>query len=326
MEFVQEGFFHGRTERDNNDFTQDTGCYGAYNFNTGALGVDSSGKGNDLTANPQVANSPCLFMGGQHAIYDISWGSSGWGVKKTDADLPAGFPLKNGDVVKQATFCAWFCTDSWSGGGGAIVSKSYNLTTFNSFTIACVGLSLRIYWGTETFIVRTIKAAHAYHIAVVIDGVNKILEVTLFENRTGNISFKKFYPAGTLPVNTREFSWAAAEGGLVWNGYLDQCIVFNRMLSYQEIKDIRDGSYAYSAYTWRKLAYNDYIVAPVLFDEHTVLTAEVYKTPKGEAITENTIMGRRATRTKVEALTPAEALAILGAQPTSDWLSNQAFS
>ena len=326
MEDLQQQFFHSDKNRSNNYWSSDPACYAAWEMDTGAQGIDSSGKGNTLSCGSQF--EPCsLFMAGNRGTRGYNYGVSHGGAERTNANLTAGFPLKSTDTVKKITVCVWVVPRSghfaW---GGMIICKgmvSHDGHFPFGIEILSATKKVKIYWNDRRYSVfPNLKDSWAYHIAVMADGINRTLRVDILEHITGNRYIYDFNPPEDLGVNSEILYIGSGNLTNIYNGFIDQLAIFGRLLSDSEIDDMRDGRFAWSPYTWRKLAYNDYIVAPVLFDEHTVLTAEVYKTPKGEAITENTIMGRRATRTKVEALTPAEALAILGAQPTSDWLSN----
>ena len=88
-----------------NDFSNDPNCVALYNFENGALTTDSKG-GNTLSVG---GNSPTAVMvdykqGLASCDFEAS-NNQYWTI--ADADLDAGFPLKNGDAVGNISVCCW---------------------------------------------------------------------------------------------------------------------------------------------------------------------------------------------------------------------------
>ena len=88
-----------------NDFSGDANCVALWRFESGALTTDSKGT-NTLTNNNAVAENAVDYKEGAGSA-DFEASSTQY-FSITDANLDAGFPLKNGDANKKISICGWF--------------------------------------------------------------------------------------------------------------------------------------------------------------------------------------------------------------------------
>lgn len=163
-------------------------------------------------------------------------GATGTNLKIADAALPAGFPLKSGDTVKQFGLHFWYQTlgGNWDryvvdktkpGGGSFRINFGYNAISFWWY------YSGGSYWGYNIGSYNTSAWVHVY---VWVDGVNKIL--TGFVNDT----YFYFTPGGELQVDDAPLQFG---DNLV--GYLDSVSIWNTYLTRRNYIDL--GRFSFKA-------------------------------------------------------------------------------
>ena len=87
-------------------------------------------------------------------------------------------------------------------------------------------------------------ANHIYHVAVLVDGVNKVLKARVWDVTASTVTNYNFSPTDTLALSTGEFSIGGdPTSGEQINGNDDEFVVFNRLLADAEIDEIRDGTF-----------------------------------------------------------------------------------
>jgi len=238
-----------------NDFSGDSSVKALWRFESGALTVDSIGANTltafntptDAAAHKEGSNAVAL-VNASHQYFTIA-----------DVDLDAGFPLKNGDAVKLLTICGWFyanslsaqrylwgkCNFSTSARGG-VMASCYNNALY--FTWAGVG-------GTQvdTLITSSLITGHFYHLTVLADGIHKTVEAYLWDDTVGNlvhIALTNITP--DLAINADAFRIGAfpdQNSAYTWDGYIDEVVVFNRLLTSLEARDIRLGIFLPVSYS-----------------------------------------------------------------------------
>jgi hypothetical protein len=224
-----------------NNFSLDPTCKALWRFESGALTDDSKGK-NTLTAvNTPTADttyykegaSATALAAASHQFYKI-----------TQANLNSGFPWKYGESNLLGTVCLWVRATSLTGVIGLIGtphSSAYN----------CVGLYLnggQIYYQynkSQVATGKTINVNNWWHIALVLDGVNKTIEVRVCKYGSSPSNYNGTN-AATLTLGQDEWRVGALAGYDVtytFQGSIDEAVVFSRLLSDGEIDAIRSGTF-----------------------------------------------------------------------------------
>jgi len=230
-----------------NDFSGDASCKALWRFEAGGLTTDSKST-NTLTNNGGTEETT-NHMEGACAVA-LASGSSQY-LNIPDANLVSGFPFKNGDTSKLATFSFWIRpttvpTTTWA----CIIGKWFD--TNRCFGIYLYNSKLRVMWGYgagtayENFETGTISANTKYHVVVTFDGVNKLLYVWIYNLSTGVLSSYSKVMTNELRVSDLDLRIGADQAGTVayFNGVIDEVAVLNRMVNEIEAVKLRSGSYS----------------------------------------------------------------------------------
>jgi hypothetical protein len=229
-----------------NVFSTDYRCKALWRFESGALTADSKG-GNTLTPS---ASSPTADVGDYRegaACSDFEADSSQY-FRIADANLDAGFPLKSGDATKKFTLCCWFKLETVPGASQwANIYSKWLWQTDLTIEIGFTGGYLRVNWGYsasggEFWDACAVQAGRWYHLAVVIDGVNRVRQVRLYDATAGTVANYSNTPSNQLRVGAADTTIGAlANPGNYLDGKLDEMVIFNDILPDTEIDAIRNG-------------------------------------------------------------------------------------
>lgn len=225
-----------------NDFSNDASCKALWKFESGALTTDSKGT-NTLTAyNTPTATSTCNE--GSAAV-SLSASSNQY-LAITDENLNAGFPLKNGDSSKLITVCCWFRSPSVATGTSIWAKEGWSSPASLSLFYSATGGVAIGYNTVGQYSSVTISNDTWYHAAVVVNGVNGTAKLRLY-TEGGSATNYTFSSLGALTVGTADFRVGAFHDSNtthLWNGIIDELVVFNRLLSDSEVDSIRNKTYA----------------------------------------------------------------------------------
>lgn len=234
-----------------NDFSRDTFCRALYRFEAGALLVDSKGN-NTLTNHGGVAESATCKEGSKAADFEDSLSQY---FSVDDAALDAGFPLKNGDVLKVGTICFWMRSEANPGSGNydCVVGKWDYAGSKISLAVYVSNGYLYVRWGYggsgqtyESWSVGYVGlvANKWYHVGISFDGIAKTCHVRLYNETDGTVtSYDKTY-TNELRICDAPFTVGSEAGANYFDGILDEVVVFNRRLWDVEIDNIRLGRFA----------------------------------------------------------------------------------
>jgi hypothetical protein len=256
MDAIRKGLFSGTgPTQPGNDFTGDSNCKALWKFEAGALTTDTIST-NTLTDHSTVSitNVADAVKEGSGCVKTTNAVAT-W-LHVADGSLAAGFPLKNGDANKVISVCLWFRPLD-VGSYRTIISK-YNSTT-GSFFIqfnSSGNMFFRYAFGSGTltyqdFQIGTGLVANTwYHLGFTIDGINKKLTYRLYNSSIEVATYGEMYPGAELRVDATDWAIGANQGastGTAANpfyGYIDEVVVFNRLLNILEIDSIRQGTYS----------------------------------------------------------------------------------
>ena len=232
-----------------NDFSSDANCVALYRFESGALTVDSKGT-NTLTAVQSPTEELVDFKEGVGCVaLDDSNPADLFSI--TDANLNSGFPCKSGETNKAFSVCCWFkChdltasyTDTICGkqGGGA-ASFWINVQALGDVHLAVFGA------GWQEYVHATKIAANIwYHLGVTYDDSDKSYRIRIWDDNAGAILGVDKTGTGTknMVITADPFmigsamTWAAHS----FDGLIDEVVVFNDILTTDQIDAIRSGTY-----------------------------------------------------------------------------------
>jgi hypothetical protein len=245
-----------------NTFSGDSNCYAVWNFESGALTTDSKST-NTLTNYQTVAEetgdykqgSCCAsFDGGSRQLY------------RADTDLSAGFPLKSGDTNKKISVVFWiyllalpeasqsfYIVDKYGVAGN---TRSLGISVYNNAGTYELRVRFGITSGTSSELWTAFSGLAIYtwyHIGITYDDAAKGYTGVLWD--TTPTAHKHVLTAGNITnnISITTADWCISgipdRNSSFANMRLDECVVFNDILSGAEIDAIRGGTYAVSAAT-----------------------------------------------------------------------------
>ncbi len=236
-----------------NDFSDDATCVALWRLESGALTTDSIGT-NTLT-NTGVAADTSIFQEGAAAGRWVNTESDV--LNATDASLDSGFPFKDGTSNLEITVCFWLWPQDVAS-TRYVFCKSGNASPIRFFTIwYASSIHFRVGDGT-TWAGAKIHAGdwagvgetdQWYHVGVTYKSSDTTYRVRVWDLEAGTTLDGQPDNTGTTgkecPVNTQplEIGRLADSTSNDLNGRLDEIVVFNRILTADEIDTIRAGTF-----------------------------------------------------------------------------------
>jgi len=226
----------------------DSNCQAWWRLEDGALTTDSSGKGNTLT-NSGVSSSSTHQEGSYSGECD---GSSYLAI--ADASLSASFPGKSGTSAQDMTICCWFRPDVVPGSSNydALIGKyvtSGDLRTWNlRMENSVLGFTIGYSSGTtnQTIAhVSTLTAGRWYHVGVTYNASTRLCTIRIWDDTGGAILGSDVSSAFSYDMSPRagEVRLGSYNGGNYLDGLLDDVVVFNRVLTTDEIDEVRNQTF-----------------------------------------------------------------------------------
>ena len=225
-----------------NDFSGDTSCIALWNFEPSALTVDSKGA-NTLTNNIEVAENTLDYKQGTGCgEWEASEGDS---LTIDDDDVDSGFPCKYGESNRSFSICGWFKVNSLAYTHYlCFFASAYEENKAFAIVVATNGyLALFVSSDGSSFNSHAVSPALStdiwYFVGITYEDVTgkyKISiynESTLLKASTGTSSVKSIF-IGT----PKTFHIGYPDYNITWDGLVDEFVVFNRVLSVEEIDAI----------------------------------------------------------------------------------------
>jgi hypothetical protein len=236
------------------DPSSDASCQAWWRCEDGALGTDSSGKGNTLTETDVASSAAC-----QEGSASCDFSGTNDEMSRADADLTANFPFKNGTTNKTVTVCFWFIADALPGSGSyrGLWGKYITTTGKRSINIGIKGKSSTqvivftlapdpAVAGTEKEHGSDLATGTWYHVGVTYDNSGRSYRIRIWDDTAGAIlgSDATGTFAADPAVTDAQLEIANYNGGgLGLDGRMDDIVVFNRALGTNEIDEIRSQTY-----------------------------------------------------------------------------------
>jgi len=246
-----------QVEYDGDKWQNNASLTNRYLADTSDLLIDHTFNAHNLTASASAptADSGDKKEGISSAVYAKASSQYHY---ITDANLKSGFPLKNGDTVKQGTWTCWVKFNTLTGSQTLIAKENYQTAAKRTLQLDMVTSTLTAYWfyntsnGYSTISIASgFVTGRWYHIAISFDGVNKYLNYRIWDDTAGSVvsagSFDSGSFGGALNISDGVLSLGAAYDPAARANYLDGKLnavhVFNRMLGWKEIDAIRSGTW-----------------------------------------------------------------------------------
>jgi len=232
-----------------NNFSGDSNCKALWNFENGALTTDSKG-GNTLSVGSSTPTVDTVNFKQGAASCDFESSNNEWWTA-TDSNLDAGFPLKNGDAVGTISVCCWFKLES-TGNYQTIYEKGENGKY--SFMMGINNANkVRIFIGKSSgtdIDVLTYGTAVAsgiwYHVGATFDNSDKTYRIRVWDDNAGAILGSELTGTNANNVNIEDGPLRIGDnswGNSNLDGLIDELVVFDDVLLFGEIDEIRAGTY-----------------------------------------------------------------------------------
>jgi len=258
MDAVRKGTYSGSgPTQPGNDFSSDSTCKALWKFESGALTTDSKST-NTLTDHSTVSitSTTDTVKEGSGCVKTTNAVAT-W-LHIADTNLAAGFPLKNGDSNKIFSACLWFRPLDFASFRDIFAKRAWAANKGSFLVYGATGNTLYIsyVYSTGTIVTQDFQIGAGlstnvwYHLGFTIDGVNKKVTWRLYNSYTEAATYGEFYPGAELRVDDADLLIGAEQGATTgtssnpFYGYIDEVVVFNRLLNILEIDAIRQGKYS----------------------------------------------------------------------------------
>ena len=252
-----------------NNFSGDTNVHAVYNFESGALTTDSSGKGNTLTNVNTVTENTSEYKQGACSA-DLE-SSSSQRFTRADADLSSGFPGKSGDTTKIFGFLGWAKAESLPASGEMryLVGKYDTGANKRSIAVGVVNnsgvYSLRMLIGYNSgnsgeginLLNFSAAADKWFHFGVTYRNSDKAYYAKLVLRNSGDTADEETQTGSgnyTNNINIEDAAFSIGDalisGGAnsPWDGEIDELVVMNKFLSESNIDAVRNGTYGTASF------------------------------------------------------------------------------
>jgi hypothetical protein len=234
-----------------NDFTADPNCVALWQFEEPNLAKDSIGT-NILTNHGVDANTVDFQEGAAGANFngkDLDY------FKITDVNLAANFPLKSTGNKRDISVSFWFRPETLPGlaflwakydDANSKISFAVNISNDNGIRRFAIrkGASNGAGYEQGTLYSLELVLGRWYHVAATYDDTTRAYRLRVYDPVADAVHeatgiFTKYITLTDAPVmlgNRSELDWPAT-------GVMDECVVFNDVLTAAEIDKIRQGIY-----------------------------------------------------------------------------------
>ncbi len=237
-----------------NDFSSDANCKALWNLDNGALPTDS--KGTNTLVNTGVTADTGDFQQGDASGLFVATDTDYQTI--TDTNLDAGFPLKNGDTNKKISVACWvkFTSVPVSSQFNCLLSKwnssatkrSFGLFNRSSGGVARFSILLGTPGGAGTEIIddssMTPIADRWYHVAATFQDSDKSYRIRIWDDVALSTTETTGTSTNHMNVGSAAFLLGnTSDGDFFLDAKLDEVVVFDDILTPDEIDDIKDGVY-----------------------------------------------------------------------------------
>jgi hypothetical protein len=239
-----------------NDFSARSDCLALYNFEDGALTTDSKGS-NTLTAVNTPTADTTNFKQGSAAV-SLAAASAQY-LAITDANLPAGWPMKSGDTSRLMSLGVWLRPTTVDGTGRRILAKMKSAGNLRSWSIyhttggVYLSYSTNGTSNTNVQIAAAMTANQWYYLTFILDGTNGTWKCRMFSFTAGTWANLSGSFTGPLYVAAADFRIGADDdlgANTCFNGQIDELVIFNTLVNPVELAAGKDGVFPITDIFW----------------------------------------------------------------------------
>ncbi len=241
-----------------NVFTGDPNCKALWRFESVSTFSDSIGGNAWDASTPSPVADAVNYKEGAASV-DFESSSSHY-LYISDAELDAGFPLKNGDLNKRISVAGWLkleslpATSKWfrvfhksdPGNLNSLYTGIFTDASNHTWFYLGIGTGASVEW--LKFAGAEVVAARWYHFGVTFQNSDKSYRIRIWDDtagallggaeQTGTTANNIYVGTGTLYLGIHN----DASTGL-YDGLMDEIVVFNDILTAAEIDKIRQGTF-----------------------------------------------------------------------------------
>lgn len=231
-----------------NDFSGDPNCVSLWNLESADLTAD--GIGTNTLSNNGADPDATYYKQGSGSAHFIS-ANTDW-MSRADASLSSNFPFKSGTTNRTVSVCCWVRFDS-------VASVHYvwsKLATTSPRSIAMAvnagTIYFRIGYGAgnvsdDITFGTSVVADRWYHISCTYDDSDGSYRIRIWDDTAGALLGTDVTgTTGHTPAYVGNATWllGVTHNSAWWlGGYIDELVVFNDVLTADEIDQIRAGTY-----------------------------------------------------------------------------------
>jgi hypothetical protein len=232
-----------------NDFSEDGNCVALWRFENGALTTDSKGSNTLVGGGGSPTADTVNFKEGAASV-EID-NSDYYNVN--DGDLDAGFPLKNGDANKKISVCFWVkfaSIGSYDGIFNKGSSNKYSFQVHTGWSNEKMTLGIGYNNGSSLELITFGTACSTgiwYHMGVTYQDSDKSYKMRIYDDNAGALLGGSELTGNTTNnINIEDGIVTVGKysnGSYYLDGLIDEMVIFNDILSSDEIDQIRAGTY-----------------------------------------------------------------------------------
>lgn len=220
--------------------------------------VDTSGHGNTLSASTIAFETTDVKEGAQSRHNTSTTGHH----LLTDGSLSSGFPGKSGESNTKFSFCVWLKPEDVSASEyiaakhwGPLSNRCGYYFYIASGTPKRFGLAIPYNSGASREYFNDAATSVAldqwYHVGFTYNGSTKAWRIRVWDDTASSVAETTGTGSQTIDSSNTEpfslfnaYSWVYGNG---FEGYLDEAVLFNDILTADEIDEIRQGTYGASS-------------------------------------------------------------------------------
>ncbi len=237
-----------------NNFASDPNCVALWRF-------EQTPSGN-LDPNDSIGTNALINHGASANTIDYLEGSAAAEFKASeldyvyieDANLSPEFPLRSSDKEKRISLCFWFRLRSLK--SQYLYTKSSQAQDKRSFTVMVsttdqvnYRVNLRLGYGSGTQLRQYWHNAHLsaqqwYHLGITYDDASRSYRIRLYDSAASSRSERHGAAVDSISVvDSPVVIGSSADMEHHMNAVLDECVIFNDILTPDEIDQICEGTY-----------------------------------------------------------------------------------
>jgi len=230
-----------------NDFSSDSNCKAFWNLESGAVPFLADSKGGNTLTNQGFDEDLVDFKQGSCSGAAIRANSDDMYI--TDANLDSGFPLKSGEANKTFSLAFWIKFTGTISDNQYLFSKPQSGN--RSFLIWLTSSKMTLYlssngssWTNSAQHATALVTDRWYHVGVTYDSADDSVRIRIWDDTAQAIvGVDAVSTEGDIYIGTSDFYIGYPSTLYGQDGNLDEIVVFDDILTVDEIDQIHAGTY-----------------------------------------------------------------------------------